>query len=397
LFLLLFGAVSTSAVFAQGVPQKSDHGGTQSRTAGPAEVFQQAQMELQDDQLKRAEASFLRVIRMDPGSAAAFADLGVVYMREKRWDSALRVLKHAQQLDPKASGIRLNIGLAYFRQTHYSDAIPAFESVVMDSPDSTQARHLLGLCYFFTQKYAQTVIVLQPLEAAESNDLTFLYVLAIAAWKAKQPEIEQRAMARLVTVGSNSAELHLLVGKAHLNREEYDEAINELQLAAQTAPQLPFLHFNLGRAYLKKRDFDHARAEFLTDSQIEPDVAYNYDQLGVIEFEQKNFKQADEDFQHALRLDPRLASSRYYLARIYKDEGENARALSQANVAARLAPQSTSVHYLRGRILLALGRKQQADTEMKKVHNISRAELKRDQQTLEDKVADPELVQSSQP
>ena len=386
-----------ATVLAHGLPQNPQHGGTQSGAAGPAEVFRQGQMELERGELKQAEASFLRVTRMDPRSAAALANLGVVYMREKHWDSALRVLQHAQEIDPRLSGIKLNIGLAYFRQSKYPEAIPAFESVVRDVPDSTQARYLLGLCYFFTQKYPEAVKTLQPLEAAESGDLTFLYVLAIAAWKAKQPEIEQSAMTRLITVGGNSAEFHLLMGKAHLNRDEYDDAIKELQLAAAASPGLPFVHFNLGRAYLKKRDFDQARAEFVADSRIEPDVAYNYDQLGMIEFELKQTRPAAEYFQHALQLDPRLASSHYYLARIYKDQGENTKALSEANAAAQLAPQSASVHYLRGRILLALGRKQEAQTEITKLRSISAAELKRDQQTLENSVEDPELVQSPGP
>ena len=386
-----------ATVLAHGVPQSPQLAGAQSAAAGPAEVFRQGQMELEKGELKQAKASFLRVTRMDPRSAAAFANLGVVYMREKQWDSALRALKHAQQIDPRLNGIRLNIGLAYFRQSKYPEAIPAFESVVRDVPSSTQARYLLGLCYFFTQKYPEAVTTLQPLEAPESGDLTFLYVLAIAAWKAKQPEIEQSAMTRLIAIGADSAEVHLLMGKAHLNRDEYDDAIKELQLAAAASPRLPFVHFNIGRAYLKKRDFDQARAEFLADSRIEPDVAYNYDELGVVEFELKRTKQATEYFQHALRLDPTLASSHYYLARIYKDEGENARALSEANAAAQLAPQSTSVHYLRGRILLALGRKQEAQTEITKLRSISGAELKRDQQKLENSVEDPELVLSPEP
>ena len=389
--LRLSWTIVIATVLAHGLPQRPEHGGAQSAALGPAEVFRQGQMELEKGELNQAEASFLRVTRMDPHSAAAFANLGVGYMRQKNWDSALRALKHAQQIDPRLNGIRLNIGLAYFRQSKYPEAIPAFESVVRDVPNSTQPRYLLGLCYFFTQKYPEAVTALQPLETVESGDLTFLYVLAIAAWKAKEPEIEQSAMTRLIAIGGNTAEFHLLMGKAHLNRDEYDDAIKELQLAAAASPELPFVHFNLGRAYLKKRDFDQARAEFLADSRIEPDVAYNYDQLGLIEFELKQTKQAAEYFQRALRLDPTLASSHYYLARIYKDEGENARALLEANAAAQLAPQNTSVHYLRGRILLALGRKQEAQTEITKLRSISGAELKRDQQTLKNSVEDPEL------
>ena len=71
------------------------------------------------------------------------------------------------------------------------------------------------------------------------------------------------------------------MGKAHINREEYDDAIKELELAAKANPKLPFVHFNLGIAYYKKQELARAKEEFLKDAAIEPDVAYNYDQTGT--------------------------------------------------------------------------------------------------------------------
>ena len=57
-----------------------------------------------------------------------------------------------------------------------------------------------------------------------SSQLNYLYVVGIAAGKASRPDLEQRALGRLIESGRDSPELHLLLGKAHINREEYDEA-----------------------------------------------------------------------------------------------------------------------------------------------------------------------------
>ena len=46
------------------------------------------------------------------------------------------------------------------------------------------------------------------------------------------------------------------MGKAHLNRQEYDKAIAELETAAQAEPKLPFVHFNLGIAHLRQQDYE---------------------------------------------------------------------------------------------------------------------------------------------
>jgi tetratricopeptide (TPR) repeat protein len=166
----------------------------QANPSSPQKLFHNGQQALEQGRLKQAEEDFKGVIAVDHNSAAAYANLGVVYMRQRQWNPALGMLEKAQHISPGLPGIRLNIGLVHYRQNQFQEAIPAFESVVRDQPDSLQARYLLGLCYFLTQKYAEAISALGPLEVQESSDLNFLYVLAIAAWKAKQPEVEQRAL-----------------------------------------------------------------------------------------------------------------------------------------------------------------------------------------------------------
>jgi tetratricopeptide (TPR) repeat protein len=249
--LVLFSAGPLGAL-AQSPASRTVPPQTSATGSDPAAIFRAGQLALETKEYKRAEEAFRTVINLDPRSFAAYANLGVVYMREKRWNLALTMLHKAEKLNPGVAGIRRNIGLAEYRQGKFEEAIPAFLSAMEDDPTSVQARYLLGLCYFFRQDYGNAVSTLQPLAEVEWNDLKFLYVLAISGWQAKQPELEQRTMARLIEIGANSPEFHLLMGKAHLNREEYDDAINELQLAAQASPKLPFVHFSLARGLHEK-------------------------------------------------------------------------------------------------------------------------------------------------
>ncbi len=207
-------------------------------TASPQQLFQQGEAALKKNNLDVAERSFRGVLVQDPLAAGAYANLGVIYMRRKQWPQAVEMLQQAEQLAPQVPGIRLNIGLVYYRQNNFRAAVAPFESVVHNVPDSYQARYLLGLCYFFTERYAAAAGVLEPLWPQASNQLNYLYVLGISAGKSARPELEQRAFGRLVETGQDSAELHLLLGKAHINREEYDDAIKELELAAKANPTL---------------------------------------------------------------------------------------------------------------------------------------------------------------
>ena len=111
-------------------------------------MFVAGQEALESGDLTRAERAFHKLLAIDPQSAGAYANLGVIYMRRRQWDQALGMLRRAERLAPAVSGVRLNIGLAYYRQNKFDSAIRPFESVMRDQPDSAQARYLLGLCYF---------------------------------------------------------------------------------------------------------------------------------------------------------------------------------------------------------------------------------------------------------
>ncbi len=239
-----------------GMPLLQDSGGAASPpgpapSVGPQAWFAKGQAALQAGDLDSAEEAFRKVTAADPRAGGAYANLGVIAMRRKQWDQALALLQKAERLEPKMAGIRLNIGLVKYRQGDYAGAIAPFASVLHDQPDSQQARYLLGLCHLFTEHYSETVSVLEPLWPQQSNNFMYLYVLGIAAHKAGRKDLDERALNRLVKIGGEAPEFHLILGKAYLNREEPEKAIPELQRAASANPNLPYLHFSLGVAYLR--------------------------------------------------------------------------------------------------------------------------------------------------
>jgi len=333
-------------------------------TRDPRKLFEAGEAALHAGKLDEAERAFRQVLAIDPGVAGAYANLGVIHMRRKQWPQALEMLHKAEKLAPRIAGIRLNIGLVYFRQNDFVRAIHPFESVVQQSPDSFQARYLLGLCYFFNDRWTDAIDTLEPLWGQASDQLNYLYVLEHAADKAKNAVLEEKAMARLVEIGEGSPEFHLLRGKAHLNREEYDDAVKELEAAAQADPKLPFVHFNLGLAYVHKQDYERARDEFHKDIALEPDVPFSYEQLGSLESTAGNEDEAAKNYRSALKLDPRLISSHMGLAKIEEHQRHYAAALSELDQVIRFDSGAASARYLRGQVLVRMGREKEGREEL---------------------------------
>jgi len=378
-------------------PQNGAPAAASGSAADPAQLFQAGQAALNRGSLDEAERDFRRLLAADPQVGGAYANLGVVYMRRKQWTKALDILGKAEHLMPQVAGIRLNIGLAYYRQNEFLKAIPPFESVVRDQPDALQPRHLLGLCYFFTERWADAANTLEPLWAQESGQLSYLYVLSIAAHRAGQKELDERATTQLVTAGEGSPEFHLFMGKAHLNLEQYDMALADFQAAAQANPKLTFVHFNLGLTYLKKQDYEKARDEFLKDAVVEPDLALNYDELGDVYALMQQDSDAEKNYREALRRDPRLLNSYVGLAKAYQREGKYQQALSAIDSAGKLDPRRTDIHYVRGQVLIHMGRKEEGKKELEasvRIDNERRAE--REKQVENGTLPSPELLQEEQ-
>jgi tetratricopeptide (TPR) repeat protein len=363
----------------------------------PAQIFQAGQDALNAGRLDEAERDFRKVLAADPQAGAAYANLGVVYMRRKQWAKALTTLRQAERLMPQVAGIRLNIGLAYYRQNEFLKAIPVFESVVRDQPQALQPRHLLGLCYFFAERWSDAANTLEPLWAEESSQLSYLYVLSIAAHRAGNKALDDRATLQLIKTGEGSPEFHLFMGKAHLNLEQYDLALTDFEAAALANPSLTFVHFNMGLAYLKKQDYEHARDEFLKDAAVEPDLALNYDELGDVYSLLQQDDDAEKSYRAAVLRDPRLLNSYLGLAKIYQRETKYELALNAIDSAGKLDPNRTDIHYLRGQILLHMGRKTEGTKELEasvRMDNERRAA--RQKQVEGGAVPSPELLQDEQ-
>jgi tetratricopeptide (TPR) repeat protein len=329
----------------------------------PATIFREGVQAMHDGQLAVAEEDFRKVIALDPRSAAAHVNLGVAYMREKRWDDALVELRTAQSLSPHEPGIPLNIGLAHYRKNDFAAAIEPFSASLRLAPQSLQARYLLGLCYFFTNQYQLAADTLTPLWEKESTNPNYLYVLTIAAGKSSNVALEKQAADQMLAIGQNAPEFHLYIGKAWLTKGNTQKAVEEFNAAATARPNLPLVHYFLGRAYLEQHAYPQAEAELLKDIAIEPSFPYNYEDLGLLYTQLNQTNKAERAYRKAIDLDQTVVNSYVGLGKLDRQAGRYRDSLEMLDHAVALAPESASVHYLRGQVLAKLGQKTKAQEE----------------------------------
>jgi tetratricopeptide (TPR) repeat protein len=381
-----------SATAQSAAPKHSNPLPDSSRNNLPA-LFAQGEAALRSGDLQQAQQDFRAVLAADPEAGSAYANLGVIAMRRKQWDHALALLQKARKLEPEmSSGIALNIGLVQFHRADYAAAVEPFSEVLRAQPDSDQARYLLGLSQVFIEKYADAVTTLEPLWSEMSGDVMYLYVLDIAAQSAGQQETDERALARMLQIGDKTAEYHLILAKAYLNRQETDKAIAELNDASTANPNLPFLHFNSGLAYMRAGDNDRAESEFRQDIVLEPDLPDNYEQLGLLYLRLQRNDDAEKSFRQALHYDPKRSAALLGLTKLYLQQQKYKSALATADSAVKLAPDSQSAHFMRGQALLHEGRREEGRQELAAAQKLLDSGLDKDRAALgENRIPNPEL------
>jgi len=123
LIVILTSLLSTSVQAGAGgyfAPIQTSH------TSDKKSIYLAGEKALQGGQLTAAEKDFRQVLAIDPHDPGANSNLGVIYMRRKQWNTALKYLNEAEKAAPQVAGVRLNIGLAYYRQGKFAAAIVPF-------------------------------------------------------------------------------------------------------------------------------------------------------------------------------------------------------------------------------------------------------------------------------
>ncbi len=339
----------------------------------PGEAFRVGQQELQAGRLPAAEAAFREVLRLDPNSAAAYANLGVVCMRMERYDAAVESLEKAAQLAPKIAGIRLNLGLAFLRQNQFEKAIPHFRQASDLDPQQTQARYLLGLSQYMTDDYEGAVTALEPLYPQFSSQMDYLYVLGSCYGKAGRERDAARVYNQMFRVEGDSPRVHWLIGNAYLNQQLNQEALKELEKALAN-PDLPYLHYSLALAHYRLRQAKEAEEALEEAIRRNPEFASSYGLQGAVYLDLRQLDKAIASYKKSLELKPDQAAAYYGLGRAHMLRGELDVAMKYLERAEVLNPDDDSIHFQLGQVYRRLGRKEEAKKEFARAQELQAAE-----------------------
>jgi tetratricopeptide (TPR) repeat protein len=324
------------------------------------ELYGQAKAAQSQGDIATAIARYEEIIRIAPRLGPAYNNLGALYLRQREFQKAAKVLEAGLKLNPAMPSASALLGISLFEMGEYAAARRRLEAALHANPADNNAE--LYLVHDLTKMgdYEGAETHLRQLAARQPKDQEVWYLLAKLHMK-----LSEQALAKMNAIDPNSVLAHELSGEMMEAMNNYDGAVVELKKAVEMAPRRPGSHFKLGNAYFTQSQLDLAQEQFEAELAVDPANCMAHWKLGAVIL-QKNGSSQDAlgQIDRSLSLCPGLSDARLDRARVLIKLNRNAEAATDLEAAAKADPSEPTTHFLLAKVYRTLGRTADAQSEM---------------------------------
>jgi len=324
-----------------------------------------------------AESAWRSLLKLQPGSAEAYAHLGFLESRQEHYAQAALLYRKALAFDPLMPGLRMNLGLALFKARELRDALRIFEDLLKKEPaTSAEAQRLttlIGLSHYGLEEYAAATPYLKGAAASDPQNLPFRLILAHSCLWSKQYQCVLDVYHQILSLNAESAEADMLAGEALDEMQDHAGAIEQFRAAVKANPKEPNVHFGLGYLLWTQNQYEQAAQEFESELADVPTNAQAMAFLADSKMKLNDREAALPLLQKAVAIDRGLELAHIDLAALYSASRRSADALRELKIAAKLKPNDVNVHWRLARLYQAMGRRDEANLEFEKTKSITKA------------------------
>jgi tetratricopeptide (TPR) repeat protein len=326
---------------------------------------ERAQQALKNHQLDLAAEEFRQILRIDPASAEAHANLGLIAFDEGKYEDAAQAFQNALKLRPLLWNAQAYFGMTQLRLGKTREATALLEGSfnhLQDEHVRVRAGMDLISIYRRSDQLDRAVDLLRALQKASAADPDTLY----SAYKVYS-DLAAHAVAGMLKNAPDSARMHEILGQAAEGQDDFAGAIFQYRKALEIDNRLPGVHFELGHALLSQNQGEpsrqQAQQEFEVELALDPASGESEYYLGLLYWLRSNPEEALRHYSRAVALLPNSPDPRIAMAKVLNVTGQHAKAVAQLLEAVRLDPDNDLVHYRLAQAYEKLGRKEEADRE----------------------------------
>lgn len=326
--------------------------------------------ELARDSLRDAGIYLHTAVQEAPDDPVPQRALGDFYVARGTFELAIPYYQSAIDKDSTDVVLRYKLGQAQFYAQRYNAALETYKDVVARDSEYAPGQLALGDLYYRSgqadrRRYEDARAPLEAYTKLMPNDPKGWSLLGRTYYNLGMKDEALDAMNKAESLGDRTKEMYLFRARAHVDRQEWDAALQDYGRADPQAED----QLRIAQVLVFKGE--PQRAESLYTAIADKEGTSNYgkfalNELGKLEFRNKKYEKAIDRFQQLISLDPKDDEAYYYIGLSYKEMkryDESLKALAQA---VSLAPDKADRHFWLGILYAQLDSVPQARVQLQK-------------------------------
>ncbi|HXG91948.1 MAG TPA: tetratricopeptide repeat protein [Blastocatellia bacterium] len=288
------------------------------------------------------------------------------------WQAAIKDFKEALRRDPSLFGAWQDMGLAFVKLKRWPEAVESFAEFAERQPNSVDAAYLHALALFnagrATEAESEARRALR-LNGGAAEAHTLLGVILASRGNASAEAIE--ALQQAIALNANSFDAHFYLGRVLYAVKDFAGAAKELRAAVALNPRHAEARFFLGTALESAGDGQAAMNEYQELIKIDSESSIGQLGLGALLVKQGKTDEAINVLKRAISLDSNSFEAHWALGRAFALAERFNEAVEVLKTAVALAPYRADAHYQLGLALRRLGRNDEAAREFAIVEKLN--------------------------
>lgn len=272
--------------------------------------------------MDRAILDYRRAVELQPNNPAALDNLGCALRALGKLDESIEAHQQSTQLMPKSLNCWNNLGISLQLKGRFVEAADAFEHMLQLSPDQPEALENLGNVRRAQHRLDESISCLRRANELRPKSNETLVNLAASLIEADFLDEAIADLREALLSHPESSQAHHNLGLAFRKKGELEEAANEYQLALQQRPVFPNAWRDFGQALQLLGRTEEAVAAYQKAIDQKPDYAEAHSSLGTALTELQQLSPAIESFERAVDLAPDYALAHFNLGQARLTVGE---------------------------------------------------------------------------
>ncbi len=235
-----------------------------------------------------------RSLEIYPDYSEAHIELGKIFDRDRKWDSAEVHDVRALSINPNNATTCNNLGSVYLATGRYQQAIEMFRRSYTINPNFKYPYFNSARAYNQLKKYDSAVMFYNKMLQFDPNYLDARQEMAMAFYQAQKYDSAEYQIKILMSMKPNDASLTNSMGAIYLNTKKYPQSIEWFKKTIAIDPNYISAYSNLGRAYYLTQQYEAAIQCFTKELSLNPKngsnvpyIALSYQKMGNMEMAKK--------------------------------------------------------------------------------------------------------------